>query len=94
MIRPLRRLYLYLENSMIRIEKLFDASGKWLGNKDRSMLVAGKWTTVDEYAEEHGIELPEVKTSKKPAKQVNIDIEEKANADMGQSQHERSSKVD
>ena len=68
----------------LRLHILFDQDGKWLGNKDRTITCDGESITIDEYAEKHGITLPDAKDTKKSKKQVNIDIEEKADADMGQ----------
>ena len=69
---------------MIRIETLFDESGKWIGSPDRMIRFNNQSMSIDEYAEQHGIKLPEPKISKKSVKQVNIDIQEKEHADMGQ----------
>ena len=69
---------------MIKIEALFDESGKWIGSSDRMIRFNNQSISIDEYAEQHGIQLPEPKISKKSVKQVNIDIEEKEHADMGQ----------
>jgi len=54
--------------------------GVWTGNADRSIRVDGHVHDLDEYAKEHGIELPTVPNAptkpNKPEKQVNIDVEE------------------
>ena len=65
----------------------FDTNGVWTKeSRDIAVEVNGTIQVVnmDEYAKEHGIELPDSKKHTKPKKQVNIDIEEKADADMGQ----------
>lgn len=53
----------------------------------RDIRVDGVWTTIDEYAEKHGISLPDsnVKTKSKKQKQINTDIEEKGYGDMEQT---------
>lgn len=79
---------------MIRIELLFDESGKWLGNADRKIWYKKEHITIDDYAEQHGIELPEPKNSKKSKKQVNIDIQEDSHADMERQDHSGDTKVD
>lgn len=64
--------------------------GKWTGNEDRSVTINGEVHNIDEYAKEHGIELPDSK-SKKPKdikKEVNI------HADMGKQDHSGDHKVD
>lgn len=63
----------------------FDANGVW--TKDSRMIRvehAGAIVEVDmdDYAAEHGIELPDAKKSKK---KINTDIEEKSYGDMGQT---------
>ena len=78
-----------------RFMKLF-VDGKWTGNEDRSITVReedGSVVThnIDEYAKEHGIELPDSKHSKK---HKDIKKEVNSNADMEQSHHSGDSKVD
>ena len=46
--------------------------GKWTGNSDRSISINGVKHDMDEYAKEHGIELPDSKSKK----QINTDVEE------------------
>ena len=58
--------------------------GKWTGNPDRTIRIKGEVHNMDEYAAENGIVLPDSKPHKKHKKQINTDIEEKDNADMGQ----------
>lgn len=76
---------------MVRLHILFDQSGKWLGNKDRTITVDGEAITIDEYAKEHGIELPDSKHSKK-----HKDIKKEVNsyADMERQDHSGDHKVD
>jgi len=57
--------------------KLF-VDGKWIGNKDRTITVDGEVHNLDEYAKEHGIDLPEGKKSKP---KINTK-EEKKDADL------------
>ena len=68
----------------------FDEHGNWLGNPDRSIRVNGVVHNLDEYAKEHGIELPD---SKKSKKSINTDIEEK-HEDMEQSLDSGDTEVD
>ena len=73
----------------------FDKNGIWTKeSRDIRVKVKGEVQTVnmDEYAKELGIELPDSKA--KPKKQVNIDIEEKADADMEHKDHTRDIEVD
>ena len=64
---------------------------KWTKDS-RTIRIDGVEHDMDEYAKEHGIELPDSKA--KPKKQVNIDIEEKADADMGQPLDSGHTEVD
>ena len=68
----------------------FDEHGNWLGNPDRSIRVNGVVHNLDEYANEHGIELPD---SKKSKKSINTDIEEK-HEDMERSHDSGDTEVD
>lgn len=64
--------------------RLFDANGKWT-LPERVITVGGVQHDLDDYAEQHGIELPDakkIKPSKKADLEVNID------GDMGQTQDE------
>ena len=72
--------------------RLFDQDGKWT-KPERKIVVDGVEHDLDEYAKEHGIELPDAKKHKKSEKQINTDIEEE-HADMGQSHDEGHSEVD
>ena len=65
--------------------------GKWTGNEDRSIMVDGECHNLDEYAKEHGIELPDSKHSKK---HKDIKKEVNSNADMGNKDHSGDHKVD
>lgn len=58
--------------------RLFNEDGEWTGNKDRIILVDGEEHNLDDYAKQHGIELP---SGKKPKKTVNTK-EEDSYADM------------
>ena len=70
----------------------FDADGNWTKDS-RQIRVNGVMHDLDEYAKEHGIELPDAKKHKKVEKQINTDIEED-HADMEQSHDEGHSEVD
>ena len=61
--------------------------GVWTGNPDRTIKVNGEVHDLDEYAKQHGIDLPD---SKKSKKHINTDIEEKSYGDMGQASDEGS----
>jgi len=69
----------------------FDADGNWT-KPTRMIIVDGVQHDLDEYAKEHGIELPGSEAPKSK-KQVNTDIEEK-HADMEQSFDQGDSEVD
>lgn len=69
--------------------KLF-VDGKWTGNQDRSITVNGECHDMDEYAKEHGIELPDSKHSKK---HKDIKKEVNSNADMGNQDHSGDHKI-
>lgn len=71
----------------------FDEHGNWLGNPDRSIRVNGVVHNLDEYAKEHGIELPSGPTAPNKPKKVNTDIEEK-HEDMEQSHDSGDTEVD
>jgi len=55
----------------------FDEKGNWTGNKDRTIMIDGKWYDMDAHAQAHGIELPDAKKSKK-----SINIKEEKHADL------------
>ena len=59
--------------------------GVWTGKPDRSIRINGVKHDMDEYAKEHGIELPD---SKKSKKQVN------SYADLEHQDDSRDTKVD
>ena len=65
--------------------------GKWTGKEDRTIRVSGVEHDMDEYAKEHGIELPDSKKHNKPK---DIKKEVNTNADMGQSFDKGSTEVD
>ena len=54
--------------------------GKWTGNEDRTITVNGGVHDLDDYAKQHGIDLPEGKKAKPKINKV----EEKQDADMEQ----------
>lgn len=64
--------------------------GKWTGNADRTIIVNGETHHLDEYAEAHGIQLPDAKKSKKT---INTDIKEK-HEDMERSHDAGDTEVD
>lgn len=72
-----------------RFLKLF-VDGVWTGNPDRSISIAGVKHNMDEYAEAHGIELPDAKKSKK---KINTDVEEK-HEDLERSHDSGDTEVD
>ena len=67
-------------------------------SRDIRVLHEGEIITVDmdEYAKEHGIELPDSKGYKKPKKEINttVDIEDKGYGDMEQQDDRGDSKGD
>jgi len=64
--------------------------GVWTGNADRSISINGLKHDMDEYAKQHGIELPDAKKSKKT---INKDVKEK-HEDMERSHDSRDTEVD
>ena len=74
---------------------LYTVDGKWTGKEDRSITISEGNEAVtynlDEYAKEHGIELPDAKKKIKPK---DIKKEVNTNADMGQSFDKGSTEVD
>ena len=62
-------------------------NGVWTGHADRTISIAGEKQDLDEYAKEHGIELPE------GGKWINTDIEE-PHEDMERSHDSRDTDVD
>ena len=70
----------------------FDAEGKWT-KAERIISVDGVQHDLDDYAKQHGIELPDSKKSKSK-KQVNIDIKDEDYADLGQSHDSGHSEID
>jgi len=51
----------------------------------RDIRIDGVWTTLDDFAKEHNVDLPDGKHKTKPKKQINTDIEEKGYGDMEQT---------
>tara|TARA_R110000782_G_scaffold75020_3_gene149840 strand:- start:1607 stop:1861 length:255 start_codon:yes stop_codon:yes gene_type:complete len=49
-------------------------NGVYTGRKDRKITIGGVEHDLDQYAKQHGIELPDAKNSKKT---INTDVEEK-----------------
>ena len=72
-----------------RFMRLF-VDGKWTGNEDRSIKVQGEIHDLDDYAKEHGIELPDSKKHKPK----DIKKEVNSNADMGQQDDSRDHQID
>ena len=72
--------------------KLFDAEGNWT-RPERKIKVNGVEHDLDEYAKEHGIELPSGPTAPNKPKKVNTDIEEK-HEDMEQPLDSGDTEVD
>jgi len=68
-------------------------NGEWTGNPDRTIRINGVVHDMDEYAKEHGIELPNAPTKPKTSKKVNIDVKEK-HEDMEQPHHDGDIEVD
>ena len=74
---------------------LYTVDGKWTGKEDRSITISegNKAVTynLDEYAKEHGIELPDAKKKIKPK---DIKKEVNSNADMGQEDNSGDHQID
>lgn len=73
----------------IKIHRLYDVDGNYVGPADGMLTIQGKKVKLEDYAKQHGITLP-----KKSKKQVNTDVKEKEDADMGQSQDQGYPEVD
>lgn len=74
-----------MEHKFLRLFR----NGVWTGNPDRSISINGVKHDLDEYAKEHGIELPSGPSAPKQPKvkkQINIDVEDKGYGDMEQAQ--------
>jgi len=56
-----------MEHKWMRLFK----NGVWHGSADRTITVKGVEHNLDEYAKEHGIDLPDAKSNKKSKKEVN-----------------------
>ena len=69
--------------------KNYDLEGKWT-KPTRIIRISGVEHDMDEYAKEHGIELPDSKSKK----HKDIKKEVNTNADMGKQDHHRDHKVD
>lgn len=67
----------------------FDIEGNWT-KPTRIIRISGVEHDMDEYAKEHGIELPDSKSKK----HKDIKKEVNTNADMGKQDHHRDHKVD
>lgn len=52
--------------------KLYTQEGVWQGRKDRKITIKGVEHNIDDWAKDHGIELPDSKSKK----QINTDVEE------------------
>jgi len=71
-------------------------NGEWTGNPDRTIRINGVVHNMDEYAKEHGIELPSgpnAPTKPKTSKKVNTDVKEK-HEDMEGSHDSADTEVD
>jgi hypothetical protein len=78
-----------MEHKFLRLFR----NGVWTGNPDRSISINGVKHNMDEYAKEHGIDLPSGPTTPKGPKKVNTDIEEK-HEDMEPTHDSRDTEVD
>ena len=67
----------------------FDAEGQWT-KPSRIIRVSGVEHDMDEYAKEHGIELPDSKSKQ----HKDIKKEVNTNADMGHKNNSRDTKID
>jgi hypothetical protein len=67
----------------------FDLEGKWT-KPTRIIRISGVEHDLDEYAKEHGIELPDAKSKK----HKDIKKEVNTNADMGKQDHHRDHQID
>jgi hypothetical protein len=67
----------------------FDAEGQWT-KPSRTIRISGVEHDMDEYAKEHGIELPDSKSKK----HKDIKKEVNTNADMGKQDHSGDTKID
>lgn len=67
----------------------YDLEGKWT-KPTRIIRISGVEHDLDEYAKEHGIELPDAKSKK----HKDIKKEVNTNADMGHKDDSRDTKVD
>lgn len=72
-----------------RFLRNFDAEGKWT-KPSRTIRISGVEHDMDEYAKEHGIELPDSKSKK----HKDIKKEVNTNADMGKPHDKGSTEVD
>lgn len=74
-----------MEHKFLRLFK----DGVWTGREDRMItLPNGDTVNMDDYAKEHGIDLPDSSikhTKKAKKKEINIDIEETSYEDMEES---------
>lgn len=71
-----------MEHKWLRLFK----NGEWTGSPDRMIAVNGEWHNLDEYAKEHGIELPVAQKKAKSKKKS--DVEVNSYGDMGEEHHE------
>jgi len=83
-----------MEHKFLRLFK----HGVWTGREDRMItLPNGDTVNMDDYAKEHGIDLPDssIKPTKKAKKkEINIDIEETSYEDMAESLDDGHTEVD
>jgi len=78
-----------MEHKFLRLFR----NGVWTGNPDRSISINGVKHDMDEYAKEHGIDLPSTASKPKVKKQINTDVEEK-HEDMERSHDSGDTEVD
>lgn len=70
--------------------RLYDAEGKWT-KPERKITVNGVEHDLDQYAKEHGIELPDSVGTKHTKSSKKVDIEVNIDGDMGQTPDEQDS---
>lgn len=72
---------------MIKIHRLYDAHGNYVGPTDKMLKVGGEKIHLEDYAKQHGITLPKSKN------QINTDVEEK-HADLEESLDSGHTEID
>jgi len=76
-----------MEHKFLKLYK----DGVWTGRHDRKITVEGVEHDLDDYAQAHGIELPDAKKSKK---KINIDKQDHSYGDMERQDHRSDKDVD